>query len=118
MGGQYSTDADDEKFRRHHVADILEFLLKLKDNNVVTRNDLRPYLKAGSDIRLILMETGWLPLDPYYYFDHTQSPEAQEWLQARMILTDEAIRTALTEFLKPYNRNWANCLAEDFVNKN
>ena len=89
------------------ISKVHDFLLLIKDK-VKIRKDLYPYLDIKFEIRQILRDFGWRPLDPWF------ANEDEEWNNAKIIINDSTIREALEAFKIPRNRDWCNCLASDF----
>ena len=113
---------NEDKLYRLMVSDRLKTLLhRMKNEGVKTRRDLKHYIgyfednskifsPEKSQIQQILIQVGWMPLDPYFDNDDT-------YLNAKMILTDHSISLAIHRLAEPYNRDWCDCLAEDTAHR-
>lgn len=98
------------------IAIIRAFLEKMRTDEVRVRRDLyHYYIRSDTDaeynanlaeLKEILLEKGWVPLDPFYDMK-------AEWQNAKMILTPESIDTAIDR-LKIDNGKWSYGLFTDF----
>lgn len=102
---------DSVDYRLSNYDAVKNWLLNLQKNKVKIRNDLFDYVtiikEENAPIREILLNCGWLPLDPYYH-------DKSEWLEAEMDFSDDAINKAMEAFKIAGNRKWCYFLAKDF----
>ena len=107
---------EDKKIRKHTYHYMLEFLNKLKDNNVQFRYEIDQYIKPLSDIYFLLGFVVDESLNLFYDFDN-ESWADEEFKNAIIKLDDKSIAKAMNAYLQPHNREWCYYLAEDFDDK-